>query len=244
LFRSSGELVEPISESTILSEAEEFRVEEPGWRAQPFGSNYYAATLANTFLSRKAYLGAPDQCDRSTAALDVRVPRAGRYLALIRYEAAYRFDTQFRLQIEQRGAIKLDRLYGARRNLKVWAFHERLKTELAWPWGAVENIVWEGHEALVDLDAGPARIRIIADRQPEPAARRNVDVVMLTSDVPQVNARIEKEPYLPLDGMLTQADDLFLKLHNAAGAPMTLTVPNGTEHSPYWCTFASGSRRR
>jgi hypothetical protein len=35
--------------------------------------------------------------------------------------------------------------------------------------------------------------------------------------------------------MLTQAGDVYLKVHNATGsAPLTLTVPNGTEHSPYW----------
>src|SRR4051794_35921658 len=58
---------------------------------------------------------------------------------------------------------------------------------------------------------------------------------MLTRDAEEVRRRIEKESYLPLDGMLTQAGDLFLKLHNAAErTAMTLTVPNGTEHSPYW----------
>src|SRR5262249_26084115 len=85
------------------------------------------------------------------------------------------------------------------------------------------------------LDAGTATLTLIADRQPGNAARRNVDLVMLTSDEAQVKNRIEKEGYLPLDGMLTQAGDVYLKVHNhAGGADLTLTVPNGTEHSPYW----------
>jgi hypothetical protein len=234
-YRRDGPPVEPISDSTLICEAEEFRVLTPGWKAQPWGANYYAATMANTFLSRKAFLGAPEQCDESKAEIDVRVPAAGRYLALIRYEAAYRFETQFRLKVEQAGRVKLDRLYGARDNVKICAFRHGVRKDATWDWGATDNIVWEGHDTRVDFDAGPARLTLVAGRQPANAARRNVDVVMLTRDEAQVRRRIETENYLPLDGMLTQAGDLFLKLHNApVGAAMTLTVPNGTEHSPYW----------
>src|SRR5207249_967651 len=63
---------------------------------------------------------------------------------------------------------------------------------------------------------------------------RNVDLVMLTADEAQVKERIAKENYLPLDGMLTQEGDVYLKLHNQGSGRLTLTVPNCTEHSPYW----------
>ncbi|MDB5353663.1 MAG: Beta-galactosidase trimerization domain protein [Phycisphaerales bacterium] len=241
-FRAANGPAEPLNDSTVIAEAEEFHVEHASptdgdkeWVPRHWGDNYYAATLANTFLSRKAYLGAPEQADGSTAHIIVKIPKAGRYLALARYEAAVRFQTQFRLQIEQGGKTRLDRLYGARDNPKIWAFHEKIKPEAVWSWGAVENVVWEGHDAFVELDAGEAKLTLIASRQPEPAARRNVDLVMLTSDVEQVHRRIEKENYLPLDGMLTQAGDLYVKLHNdRAGAAVTVTLPPGIEHSPYW----------
>jgi hypothetical protein len=229
-----NQIVAPVSPTTVICEAEEFRVQKPGWLAKPFGTNYYAATLANCFLSRKAYLGAPEQCEETVAVIDAQVPKAGRYLTLVRYESCYRFETRFRLKIEQQGKVRLDRVYGARDNVKIWAFGNKLKKEVAWPWGASENIVWEGHDALVDLDAGPVRLSLVAAKQPSPAARRNVDLVMLTSDLDQVKMRIEKENYLPLDGMLTQAGDVFIKVANQAATPLTLQVPNGTEHSPYW----------
>src|SRR5204863_9815548 len=110
-----------------------------------------------------------------------------------------RFETQFRLQVEQNGQNKLDRLYGARDNIKIWAFSEKLKKEVAWPWGASETIVWEGHDAAVELAAGKARLTLIADKQPEPAARRNIDLVMRTSDEAQVKTRIDKEGSPPRD---------------------------------------------
>ena len=240
-FRAIGAAVEPVSETTIIAEAEEFSVDEPAdagsgqWRTMSWGQNYYCGTFSNTFLSRKAFLGAPERAKDSAARIKVKVPKAGRYLALVRYEAVPRFQTQFQLRVEQAGKVKLDRLYGARENIKVWPFGSRLQPEVLMSWGAVENIVWEGHDALVELEAGEARVVLTAGEQPEPAARRNVDLVMLTSDLPQVAERIAKENQLPLDGMLTQAGDVHLKLHNADnGVPVQLTIPPGTEHSPYW----------
>ena len=222
------------SEIPLIFEAEEFQVVPGAWQRQAYGENYYVGTFANTFLSRKAFLSAPERCRRSLATFRAVIPKAGEYLALVRYEAAYRFETRFRLRIEQGGLVRMDRGYGARENVKIWPFGKRLTNEVAWDWGASENIVWEGHDAKVELEAGPAILSLVAENQPEPAARRNIDLVMLTSDLTNVEQRIQKEGYLPLDGILTQADDLFLRIHNLDSVPITVRVPPGTEHSPYW----------
>lgn len=143
-FRTAKQAVAPLSDTTVVAEAEEFQPQgKGGWQAKAWGENYFCATFANSFLSRKAFLGAPEQCDRSAATITVSVPKAGKYLALVRYEACYRFETQFKLQVEQNGKKLLDRLYGARDNLRIWAFREKLKKEVAWSWGAGENVVWE-----------------------------------------------------------------------------------------------------
>ncbi len=235
-YRKAGQPVAAWSGGTILCEAEEFRVEgKGGWQARPWGENYFVATFANSFLSRKGFLGAPEQCGRSVATLNVQVPKAGRYLVLARYESVYRYETQFWVVIEQDGKTVFERRYGARDNVKVWAFGEKLKKELAWSWGAVENVVWEGHDAGVNLAPGRATISLIATRQDGNAARRNVDCLLLTTDEADVKQRIEKESYLPLDGLLTQEGDVFMKVHCAAGSPdLSLTAGIGTEHSPYW----------
>lgn len=245
-FRAKGEAVVPAPDGTIFCEAEEFNVEpskkkdqEAGWRAGYWGQNYFAATMANTFLSRKAFLGAPEQCDDSTATINVTVKEAGRYLVLARYEAPYRFESRFSITVEQNGKKLLDRAYGARSNIKIWAFGKKLATEVAWDWGAVENIVWEGHDAAVNLQPGTVKITLHAAKQPEPAARRNVDLIMLTRDEAQVNNRIQKEGYLPLDGWLTQAGDMWMRIQNGGAAKVTITTlsyPTGPmqQHSPYW----------
>ena len=234
-FRAPGQPVIPLASGSIIAEAEEFEIADAnGWVARPWGENYYCATFANSFLSRKAFLGAPADCDKTVATIDVTVPAAGRYLALVRYEAAYRFETKFTVQIIQNGKTILDRAYGARANPKIWAFSRKITDELAWGWGAVENVVWEGHDAYAELQAGTATIRLIADRQPGDAANRNVDLVMLTTDEADVQHRIETEGYLPLDGLLTQSGDVYMKLANRSETPVTLTVTPATQHSPYW----------
>ncbi|HPO51591.1 MAG TPA: beta-galactosidase trimerization domain-containing protein [bacterium] len=238
-FRSADESVIACPDGTIFCEAEEFKVIKGAWQAKHWGENYFAATFANTFLSRKAFLGAPEQCDESIATINAKIDRPGEYLVLVRYEAPYRFETQFRVRIEQNGKTLMDRLYGARDNLKIWAFGEKLKKEVAWSWGAVENIVWEGHDAAVQLQPGLIKISLMAGNQPQPAAKRNIDIVMITPDRQQVNMRIEKEGYLPLDGWLTQSGDVWMKVKNQSADNITvksLSFPGGPfqQHSPYW----------
>ena len=236
-YRARGEAVAPAPDGAYYCEAEEFRVRAAGWQARPWGENYYANMGGNTFLSRKAFLGAPEQVKRETrATLNVNVREPGRYLVLARYEAAYRFETQFTLRIEQDGREVFRRQYGARSNVKVWGRDGRpkLQPEIAWTWGAVENIVWEGHDAFAELKAGKVVVTLIAGKQPEPAAKRNVDLIMLTRDEAGVKMRIEKEHYLPLDGLLTQAGDVFLRVTNPGEKAATVTAGIMKEHSPYW----------
>jgi len=227
--------VQPAPDGNLYLEAEEFKPSRVnGWEAKQWGENYYAATFANSFLSRKGFLGAPEQADNAVATIQANIKEAGKYLVLCRYEAAYRFETQFRIEVEQNGRKIFNRRYGARENIKIWAFHQRLKAEHAWSWGASENVVWEGHESFISLEPGLATIRLVAGQQPTPAAKRNVDLIMLTRDTNEVLSRIESEKYLPLDGLLTQQGDIYMRVQNQDKHSVKLNFKNGTEHSPYW----------
>jgi len=232
-FRAKGQAVQPAADGTYFCEAEEFGTKS-AWKAQPWGENYYAATIFNAFLSRKAFLGAPEQCKPSAATITADIKEPGKYLVLARYEAAYRFETQFRIRIAQGGKVVFDRLYGARKNLKVWVYGKGITDEADYQWGSCQDIVWEGHDAYADLQPGPAVITLIAGPQPTPAAKRNVDLIMLTRDEEQVKTRIAKEGYLPLDGWLTQTGDVWLKVANTGPAKATVNSLGFKEHSPYW----------
>ena len=66
-----------IAAETIIGEAEDFRIGKGDWKRQKYGENYYVGTFADTFLSRKAFLGAPEQCKPSLASLRVNIPAPG-----------------------------------------------------------------------------------------------------------------------------------------------------------------------
>jgi hypothetical protein len=205
----------------------------PGWQPHPWGDNYFAASFANAFLSRKAFLGAGPSGPETRARREFVVPKTGRYLVLSRYEAPFRHEARFTVRVSQSGAVKLQHTYGRRFSEKVFPLGVRLAREAGEV--ASESIVWEGHDVFCDLSEGTAEVLLMAGEQEGNAARRNVDAILLTTDEADVSRRIEKEAYLPLDGLLTQAGDLFARIRVPPdGARTVVTIPPGIEHSPYW----------
>eukprot|EP01052_Picozoa_sp_SAG31_P011089 SAG31_NODE_621_length_13502_cov_18.057002_2_plen_306_part_00 len=98
---------------------------------------------------------------------------------------------------------------------------------------------WAGVHDRVYLQPGPVTVRLSVSSEltPSNSGRRNVDVVVLTSNFTDLAVRLANPPpdNTPLDGMLTQRGDVFLRLVNHAdGVAMNLSVPFGAEHSSYW----------
>ena len=84
-------------------EAENFTA-APGsaWRAAAWGGDvgYFAATVADTFHSRRAFLHAPAaSAAGAVATAEFSVTRAGTYSVLARYETGFRFQQPFTLEI-------------------------------------------------------------------------------------------------------------------------------------------------
>ncbi len=217
----------------LVIEAEEFLSADHTWQPREYGTNYYVSTFANTFLSRWAYLHAAAG-HTGSAERKIRVKRPGQFLLLVRYEAVYRFHTPFEVRVLQAGKEVFRRVYGRKDRPRIWAFRHGLADDVAWPWGANEQIVWEGHDAVVRLDAGEAVIQLVASAEPQPQADRHVDCILLTADRSDVERRIQSARYLPLDGLLTQAGDLWCRVSNHSVGALQVTLPPCIEHSPYW----------
>eukprot|EP00937_MAST-01D_sp_MAST-1D-sp2_P004985 g4985.t1 len=242
--------------SITVMEAENFTVLNGGWSAQSWAhSNVtrFASTVANTFLSRRAFLHAPaDATSDAVAVATVDIGTAGAHQVLVRYEAAYRFETPFTVTVEQAGAVLVANVtYGLRATPKVWAFAAGrassalcgpgLQGECRWPYGATENVVWEGVGVTANLAAGPATVTLRADaagaaKSAAPLTSRNVDAVLLTPNASDVAMRLEHEgQMLALDGLLTQAGEVFARVHNyGAEALAPLVFPFTYSHSPYF----------
>ncbi len=228
---------EPPKPVRLIFEAEDFKPIEGDWTVKEFGSNYFAATFAVSFLSRGRYLGAPEQGVASRAVRDIDVPRDGTFEVWARYEQPYDYSVEFDIEIEQGGKNVFQRGYGRRDAPKLWAFGKGFQPQVLWEWGGGDNIVWEGRDAKASLKKGKATLVLKKGPQKgDQAARRNVDLVMLTDDEAGIQKQLKEAKYLPLDGWLTQEGDVSFEVMNPAGSSGPLAVKFGpcTEHSPYW----------
>ena len=111
----------------IAMEAENFTVAGLGnsWLTGDWGHSptRFAATVANTFMSRRACLHAPANVSaESVATMLFTVSKAGAYNVLLRYEAAYLFETPFKVEILTGPTVTFSQTYGLRHSLKVQAF--------------------------------------------------------------------------------------------------------------------------
>ena len=218
-----------------------------GW-----GENYFASTFHNVFLSRKGFLSAPRHppagAATCTSEMVVEIAEAGLYLPLVRYEAPFNFESMFRLSISQSGTEVYAAVMGGRSQGKVNGFRicqpgghfgpHSLGPECRFGWGTTEAMVWQGTEGRVQLQKGLATVSLTIDAAdlspPRTAPMRNVDVVVLTSNLSDVATRLTIGNRLgntPLDGMLRQQGDVFARVINRGPSEVNISLPKGKIHS-------------
>ena len=243
-----SQVVRYFDQYLIFLEAENLTTTGGDWRPLPWAhsDNYYSATIANTFHSRRGYLRGPvNSSADSVATGTAHVAQADNYTVLVRYEAPYRFEVPFLVTVEQDGKTLLKAVYGRRTSPKVWAFGgdrmgcggPGLVTECAWPYGATENMVWEGVNTTVTLAAGTATISLTFVNGTSPhQGNRNVDLILLHPNRTDIDHRLTKETeFLPLDGLINQAGEVFVKVQNHDNDKnLTVAVPPSYIHSPYF----------
>ncbi len=227
----------------LFVEAEDLRpAAGSAWRPIRVGENYYHATLANTFISRQRLLSAPEQCERSEATIEVDVPADGTYRVWSRYELPSRWRIEHSVKIDQAGRPALDRVFGKIDSPKLWPFRKGITPMVDWDWGSGDNVVWE-HSEPVALKKGKATITLVAGPQageklPEcrGAARRNIDCLLLTTDLDDGIRDADKAFYHTFDKHLNQAGDLWIRVTNPSdGMKSSFWVGlEVKEHNPYW----------
>jgi len=150
-FRGS-QPVTPAPDGTIFCEAEEFAVEKPGWTARPWGENYFAARLPTPF-SRARHFSARRRTarrrghDRGQRRRGGPVSGPGPLRGDVPLpDAVSRADRAGRPGPDGPALWRA----GQREDL---AFRRALKEGGRLVLGAVENVVWEGHDAYADLES-------------------------------------------------------------------------------------------
>src|SRR5438552_1906549 len=223
----------------LLLEAEEFQIVKGPWKVIGLGENYYAATLANVFISRQKLLSAPEQCDAAEAVRPTEIPADGKYRVWTRYECPSNWAIEHTLRIEQNGKVVFERKYGAVSNPKLWPFGKGIVPMVEWDWGSGDNVVWEPGDPVA-LAKGPAKFTLLAGKQPADlprggAAKRNIDCLYLTTDTDFGIKDANKQFWHVLDQALNQRGECFLRVSNPAGAAIPLSVKLDVKtHNPYW----------
>ena len=169
----------------LVLEAEDFRPEGAagsGWRPIPVGGgNYMVDSIGASHASGGMLLHAPAEAVGARASLEREIPREGRYKLWARYEYPFRdYQVRVALVIEQPGRAPVRLELGAPDAPRAWFFN---LPDAPWhdlPHG-VEGLVAEA--ATAELAAGPARFVLEALGGPGPAANRNLDVLLLTTDL-------------------------------------------------------------
>jgi hypothetical protein len=204
------------SVARVLLEAEDFIPEGPGWRMIQVGQgNYMVDSIGASHVSGGALLHAPADAAGARASIETIIPRAGQYRLLARYEFPSRtHHTRIAVTAEQpersSGRIEL----GSPGATRSWFFN---LDDAPWhelPHGPEGLVVESG---LLDLAAGPARFTLEALAGAEPAANRNLDLLLLTTDVEEAYRTRGTRAYPILDEIGAAAGGrLFMRVTNPA----------------------------
>ncbi|MCC7372542.1 MAG: hypothetical protein IT306_29280 [Chloroflexi bacterium] len=204
------------SVTRVLLEAEDFVPDGPGWKAIQVGQgNYMVDSIGASHVSGRALLHAPADAVGAKASLESAVPKAGQYRLLARYELPSRtHHTRIAVNVEQPdrppGRVEL----GAPGATRTWFFN---LADAPWhelPHGPEGLVVESG---LLDLAAGPARFTLEVLDGPEPAANRNLDLLLLTTDVEEAYKARGTRAYPILDEIGTAAAGrLYARITNPA----------------------------
>ncbi|MGE3272669.1 MAG: beta-galactosidase trimerization domain-containing protein, partial [Chloroflexota bacterium] len=208
----------------VLLEAEDFVPEGAGWRAIQVGQgNYMVDSIGASHISGGALLHAPADAVGARALLEGAVPNAGQYRLLARYEYPWReYHTRVALTVEQPGRPPARVEVGAPDAKRTWFFNLEDGRWHDLPHG-VEGLVVES--GLLDLSAGPARFILEVLDGDEPAANRNLDMLMLTTDLEEAYRARGTRAYPILDEIgAAAAGRLYARITNPGDSGESFSV--------------------
>lgn len=182
---------------TLVLEAENFvPARSSFWKPITFGENYFHCCIGTAYFSGEKLLSAPEKCSTSTASLVAQIPATGAYRVWVHFESPKGYNACFGLSIVQNGRKVLDAQMGGADQVKLWSLKWGYQAQVDPYYGGGDDVAWQS--ARVNLEEGEATFILRTLDNPEPAAKRNIDVIFLTPD-------LSEEPANPIDPFL---DDL------------------------------------
>lgn len=204
---------------TLVLEAEDFiPAEGSSWKPINFGENYFHCCIGTAYFSGEKLLSAPENCPSSSSSLTVRIPSAGAYRVWVHFEAPKDYNACFGLRIVQNGKTVLDERMGGADQVKLWPLKWGYQAQVSPYYGGGDNVAWQG--AKVELEEGDATFVLYTTDNPAPAAKRNIDVIFVTSD-------LSEEPSDPIDPFLNELPrpgKLYMRISNLGPETMKVII--------------------
>jgi hypothetical protein len=218
--------------SIVVAEGEQFTPrDDKGWQVTHQDQSYGSHTYGGMWMTHGGCLGAAADSEGSLAVQNVTIPAAGKYRVWSKYQAPPFFNYLHKIEIVQRGKTVFSHTYGKSGTDRLWSFSGQ-SDELWWPWG-LDHDAAESTQTTATLAAGAAEIRLIAEKNAEPAADRYIDFVLLTTN-PEDGYEGFK-PYRvgsPLTNEALAATKLYLRFRNRAAEPAQLTIRRAGHYQP------------
>jgi hypothetical protein len=211
----------------IVAEGERFRPEkDQGWRVAEQDETHASINFGGMFLTHGAALLAPAEVSGSIAVSTIEVKVAGKYRVWSKYQAPPYFNYLHRVEIWQKKKRVFSGEYGRARSPRLFSFGA-VSDELWWSWG-IDHDAAEAPKEPVDLERGPAEVRLVSERSPEPAGDRVVDFVLLTTELGDTYAGMKPggtpTPFLK---EALDATRLYFRFENEGAGEAKLTLSRG-----------------
>ena len=183
LVMAQGDAV--VHSNLIIAEGEKFTPQDSGgWKLTRQADSWASHTYGGMWVTHGALLEAPHHSVGSIATQAVVVPVSGKYRVWSKYQSMPYFSYAHQVKIVQNGRTVFSHVYGKPGAPRFYSFAGAYQMkpvgEVWWPWG-VDHDAAEAPEGLVELQDGPAEIRLITVKAEHRAADPMVDFILLTT---------------------------------------------------------------
>jgi len=192
-----------------------------GWQVGRWGKDLYQnMTFGGVWASRLRTAMTDKGDNHAEIYSDIEVPKTGTYKLWVKYESPPFFNYAFGVKVEQLNKkVVFDKIYGLLISPKQFSFKKTLtRGSLYWPWG-IDHDAAEGYR--VNLKKGKYRLIIYKTKNPEPAAPRSIDVIMLTSNLSKISS--PRYPRYPLLDELRRANHVYFRFRNKSSQAIKIT---------------------
>ena len=212
----------------VVAEATQFKpLDNKGWKLTHQDESYASHTYGGMWAMNGGLLGAPADSVGSVAVQTVAIPVDGQYRVWSKHQSPPYFNFMHRIEIRQNGQVVFSRIFGKIDAPRLYSFSGAYELppipQLFWIWG-VDHDAAEGSEPI-QLDAGPAEIRLITVQNAKPAGDPMINFVLLTTEMG--DTFIGYRPVntsSPFVREAVAASKLYMRFRNTANAAARMTL--------------------